>query len=76
MKKRPALPWLELSRYSWFVVAVAAYGAKDSCAGGGKRPDPPPAPTQVAPANTPAATPAPASPDKKVAAPPTGESRP
>lgn len=36
-------PLLHLSRYGWFVLIAAAFGAKDMCAGGGHPPDPPPA---------------------------------
>ncbi len=67
MKTRPLLSANTLLRHGWFVVAFAVWGAKDSCAGDGKRPDPPPAPSAAA---APAATAAAAPTENKVAAPP------
>jgi hypothetical protein len=37
--------WLDLSRWSWFVVVGALVAGKDACLGGGKRPEPRPAPS-------------------------------
>ncbi|MFO0760933.1 MAG: hypothetical protein U0359_30935 [Byssovorax sp.] len=57
MKTSPR-PWSTLVlRYGWFVMAFGVYAGRDACAGGGRRPDPPPAPS-AAPASTAPAAPA------------------
>ncbi len=46
--------WLRFARYGWFVAAIAAFGARDMCfGGGGPPPEPDDAGVEDAPSDAP-----------------------